>query len=368
MPECNMRIIRLFLFTCLLTCPATAENLVLMNGTIIDGTGKPRVIGNVRIRDGKIAEIGAFKPIAGETLLDVKGMIIAPGFVGLETVSAAAPDKIPAATLEILQGITTVILGSDGTGPYSIEEFMLPFDEKPPAVNIAMLVGHSTVRRQILGVDYKRTAKEDEIQRMGELVENAMRQGAFGFASDLRSEPASFSTTDEMLALAKAAARFGGTLFLHPRDEKIQEPLELARNTKVALQLSLNTLTATVLADLDKARMQGIDVGAHIYAFAESGRVLRSLLENPSLAISFGQYLRDEKAVTLERVIQKLTGLPAAPVALRERGVLRKGVPADVVLFDPMLPSSGMKYVFVNGTLALKAGEPTHARSGQALR
>src|SRR5207249_1019661 len=80
-----------------------------------------------------------------------------------------------------------------------------------------------------------------------------------------------------------------------------------------------------VLADLDKARMQGIDVGAHIYAFAESGRVLRSLLENPSLAISFAQYLREEKAVTLERVIQKLTGLPAARVALRERGVLRKG-------------------------------------------
>src|SRR5215467_8295612 len=72
MPECNMRIIRFFLLTCLLTCPAFAENLVLMNGTIIDGTGKPRVIGNLRIRDGKIADIGAFRPAAGETLLDVK--------------------------------------------------------------------------------------------------------------------------------------------------------------------------------------------------------------------------------------------------------------------------------------------------------
>src|SRR5205807_8131708 len=129
MPECNMRIIRLFLLTCLLICPAFAENLVLMNGTIIDGTGKPRVIGNLRIRDGKIADIGAFRPAAGETLLDVKGLIVAPGFVGLETISAAAPDKIPSATLEILQAITLVVLGSDGTGPYSIEEFMLTFDE-----------------------------------------------------------------------------------------------------------------------------------------------------------------------------------------------------------------------------------------------
>src|SRR5947199_9104240 len=169
---------------------------------------------------------------------------------------------------------------------------MQPFDDKPPAVNIAMLAGHSTVRRQILGVDYKRTAKEDEIQRMGELIENAMRQGAFGFASDLRSEPASFSTTDEMSALAKAAARFGGTLFLHPRDEKIQEPLELARNTKVALQLSLNTLTATVLADLDKARMQGIDVGGHTYGYAESRGVGRALRTEHHRRISVGHNRR----------------------------------------------------------------------------
>src|SRR5256885_5249423 len=295
-------------------------------------------------------------------------MIVAPGFIDLENLSVAALEKDVGATPSISQGITTAILGSDGTGPYLIEEFMQPFDEKAPGVNVAMLVGHSTVRRQIMGPNYKRSASEDEIRRMGELVENAMRQGAFGLASDLRSEPASFSTTDELSALGKAAARFGGTMFVHPRDETIQEPLELARTAKVPLQLSLNKLTTTVLADLDKARMQGIDVGSHIYSFTESGRELRSMLQNPSTAISFAQYLRDDKAVTLERVIQKLTGLPAARIALRERGVLRKSVPADIVVFNPTLPSSGLKYVFVNGTLVLKDGQPTNARSGQALR
>src|SRR5438046_281946 len=262
--ECNMRLLRLFLLILLLVCSAFAENLVLVNGIILDGSGKSRFTGNVRIRDGKIADIGLFKPAAGETLLDVKGMIVAPGFIDLENLSVAALEKDMDARAAITQGVTTAILGSDGAGPYSIEDFMQPLDDKLPAVNIAMLVGPRTVRRQILGVDYNHPAKEDEIQRMGELVENAMRQGAFGFASDLRTEPASFSTADEMLALAKAAARFGGTLFLHPRDEKIQQPLELARNTKVTLQLSLNTLTATVLADLDKSRIQGIGVGANI--------------------------------------------------------------------------------------------------------
>ena len=363
-----MRLLRLFLLILLLVCSAFAENLVLVNGIILDGSGKSRFTGNVRIRDGKIADIGLFKPAAGETLLNVKSMIVAPGFVDLENLSVAALEKDVGATSSISQGITTAILGSDGTGPYLIEEFMQPFDEKPPGVNVAMLVGHSTVRRQIMGPDYKRSANEDEIRRMGELVENAMRQGAFGLASDLRSEPASFSTTDELSALAKAAARFGGSLFVHPRDETIQEPLELARTAKVTLQLSLNKLTATVLADLDKARMQGIDVGSHIYSFTESGRELRSMLQNPSTAISFAQFLRDDKAVTLERVILKLTGLPAARIALRERGVLRKSVPADIVVFNPTLPSTGLKYVFVNGTLALKDGQPTNARSGQALR
>jgi N-acyl-D-amino-acid deacylase len=363
-----MRIGVLFISTCLFTCTALAENLVLMNGTIIDGTGKPRVIGNVRIRDGKIADIGALRPAAGETLLDVKGMIVAPGFIDLETVSAAELEKDLGAASEISQGITTVILGSDGTGPYSVEEHMLPYDEKPPAVNIAMLVGHTTVRRQIMGPDYKRPATADEISRMAALVEDAMRQGAFGLASDLRKEPASFSTTDELLALARALGRFGGTFFVHPRDDGIKEALDVARDTKVPLQLSLEMVSAAVLADIDKARMQGIDIGAQVYGFAEPGRDLRALLQNPSISISLAQYLRDDKAMTLERAIQKAAGLPASRLSLKERGALRKGVPADIVVFNPMNPAGGPRHIFVNGTLVLRDGQPTDARPGQALR
>src|SRR5207237_113093 len=133
----------------------------------------------------------------------------------------------------ISRGVTTVILGSDGTGPYSIEEFMLPFDDKPPTMNIAMLAGHSTIRRQIMGPDYKRAATTAEVALMAELLHDAMRQGAFGLASDLRTEPASFSTTDELVALGKALNQFGGTFFIHPHDESIQGPLDVARNAKV---------------------------------------------------------------------------------------------------------------------------------------
>src|SRR4029077_14015707 len=144
------------------------------------------------------------------------------------------------------------------------------------------------------------------------LALNAMRQGAFGLASDLRTEPASFSTADELPTLAKALNRFGGTLFVHPRDESIESVqglLDVARDAKVAIQLSLTTMNPAVLGEMDKARMQGVDVGAHLYPLTEPARDLRTLLQNPMIAISFAQYLQDDKALSLERATQKLTAL-----------------------------------------------------------
>ena len=105
-----------------------------------------------------------------------------------------------------------------------------------------------------------------------------------------------------------------------------------------------------------------------MYAVTEPALDLRALLQSPMIAISYAQYLQDDKTVSLERAIQKLAAFPASRVALRERGVLRKGLPADIVVFNPGALSQGMTYVFVNGTLVVKDGEPTDARPGQALR
>src|SRR5215510_9853805 len=170
----------------LFTTTGFAQNVVLVNGSIIDGTGKPRSAGSVRIRDGKIADIGVFKPASGEAILDVKGMIVAPGVIDLQTLSPTAIKNDLGAGSLIAQGATTAVLGSDGSGPYSIEDFMLPFDERAAAINIAMLVGYTTVRRQIMGDDYKRPATADEIHRMSELVSDAMKQGSFGLGCDLQ--------------------------------------------------------------------------------------------------------------------------------------------------------------------------------------
>jgi N-acyl-D-amino-acid deacylase len=335
--------VKTLILVTLLACPAFAEDLVLINGTVIDGTGKPRAAANVRIHDGKIADVGMFLPAANETVLGVKGMIIAPGFVGSESLPASTAERDSSMTALLTQGITTAVLGSDGKGPYSVEDFMVPFDDKPPAVNIAMLVGHGTVRRQIMGDDFKRAPTADELKRMGELVSDAMKQGAFGFASNLQEEPASFSSPAELAALVKVVAKFGGVALLRARDPK--EAVALARDTKVPVQV-LNPDKAASL-EIDRARAQRMDISGDAY--------------------SFSQLVKD-KTAPLERSIQRMSGTPAGRISLRERGVIRKGAAADLVVFNPAALSAGIQYVFVNGAMAVKDGQVTESRTGQALR
>lgn len=346
-----MRIFSSTLFTLFFSASAFAQNLLLINGSVVDGTGKARILANVRIRDGKIADIGPLKPVAGEMLLDVKGMIVAPGFIDLSSLSPSTIQKDPAATPIITQGVTTAVLGSDGGGPYSVEDFMLPFDEKPPALNIAMLVGHATVRRQIMGPDFRRPATADETARMAELVSDAMRQGAFGLGSDLRQEPTSFSTPEEVLILAKAIAKFGGTFVtkLRNEDEKVGEAVKevivVASDAKIPVQVL--TMNKTAIAEIDKARAQRVDIAADSYSFA--------------------QFAAD-KGISVERAIQRMSAAPAARMGLRQRGILKKGAPADIAVFNLQALSAGLKYVLVNGTVVVKDGQPTDARTGQALR
>jgi N-acyl-D-aspartate/D-glutamate deacylase len=308
------------------------------------------VLANVRLRDGKIADIGPFKPSSGETVIDAKGLLIAPGFIDFQSLSPSDLEKPEAMSALVTRGVTTAVLGSDGTGPYSVEEFMLPFDEKPTILNIAMLVGHGRVRRQILGDNYNRAPNADELQRMTELISDAMKQGAFGLGTDLQQEPASFSSPEELLALARTVAKFGGSIVLRLRNERekladaVKEAVSMARDAKVPVQVITSSKPA--IAEIDKARAQRIDISADSYALSQ---------------------LATDKTTTLERAVQRMTSAPAGRMGLRERGVIKKAVPADLVVFSPA-PSLAVKYVFVNGTMVVKNGQPADARPGQALR
>jgi N-acyl-D-amino-acid deacylase len=411
-------ILSILVLTTLISTPALAqrEAMVLMNGTIIDGSGKARFKGNLRIRDGQIVDIGAFKPAPGEATMDVNGLIVAPGFVDIHNLSLSGIRRDHAATSQVAQGITTIVLGPDGTGPIAIEDFVTPFEEDV-SVNIMTLVGHGAVRRSVMADDYKRPATPDEMRLMEEHVEYAMREGAFGLSSDLRADPASYSTTDEVIVLAKMAARYGGIFVTHLRDdsavlESITEAISIGRAAKISVHISsLRSGTASareraaqVLAEIDKARTQGVDITADLYPYSapESGTADPDLAafyrhawvmigsdgglatNRPSSAGAFprvlGPIVRDEKLLTLEQAIRKSSGLPASRLGLKDRGVLIKGAAADIAVFDPatirdkstfedpFARPEGMKHVFVNGVMVVKDGEDTGARPGVALR
>jgi N-acyl-D-aspartate/D-glutamate deacylase len=186
---------------------------------------------------------------------------------------------------------------------------------------------------------------------MGELVSDGMKHGAFGVGSDLQQEPAPLSTPEEVLALAKVIARFGGTFLVKLRNENekvsdaAKEVIGLARDAKIAVQVL--TTNKTAMTEIEKARAQRLDIAADSYSFAQ---------------------LATDKPVMLERAVQRLSATPAARMGLRERGILKKGAPADIAVFNPQALSAGIKHVLVNGMMVIKDGQPTGSNPGQALR
>ena len=260
---------------------AHAENLVLLNGVIIDGTAKPAVVENLRIRDGKIVDIGNFQPAAGETTIDLHGLVVAPGFIDIHNHSAVGLGAKPEATSQIMQGITTVVLGADGDGPVDVDKFLAAFRDNHPAVNVLTFVGHNSVRRQVMGADYKRAARPDEIGHMADLVFKAMSEGAVGLSSGLDHDAGIYAKFDELLALAKTMAKSGGVYMTSMRDDadnviaSVQESINIGRIAKVPVEIGHLRLTSApvwgetqqVIAEFDKAHAEGIDVTADVYPY-----------------------------------------------------------------------------------------------------
>ena len=175
---------------------------VIINAQVADGTGAPLRKESVRITDDRIAAIGTFEPARGDEVIDAKGLVLAPGFVDIHNHSEEGLDRDPLATTQIAQGITTLLLGADGGSPWPIGTWLAARRNKPVSLNFAVAVGHATVREQILQEDFRRVARPTEIVAMAKLVEQGMNEGAIGLSSGLEYDVASYSTTDEMVAIA----------------------------------------------------------------------------------------------------------------------------------------------------------------------
>jgi len=525
--------------------PVAIYDVIFAGGRVVDGTGAPWFRADVGLKGDRIAAVGDLSAARAHRRIDAQGLVVAPGFIDMLGQSEYHVLVDNRAASKITQGITTEITG-EGVSIAPLNARMIAEDEEfyahygvvpdwttlagyfaaleraRPALNLGTFVGAGGVRELVMGRE-DRPASAAELAAMQAAVAQAMEEGALGLSTSLLYVPGRFASTEEIIALAKVAARYGGSYITHQRDEgdgidpSLDEVFRIAREAAIPTQIHhLKTSgrknwgrMPAVLARIEQARAEGLDVSANQYPWSASSnslhaslplwvregereamlsdptalararkdfleahpdwydggaeRVLvaatleatlkhyegrtvgeiaqaeqkdafdvlvhivrasrghtakihftmseddvRAALRHPlvsmctdssaraedgiyarqrshprgwgSAARILGRYVREEQLLGLEEAVRKMTSLPASRMGLHDRGILRPGLAADLVAFDPgtvqarstftdpMHYSAGIPYVVVNGQLVVDDGRITDARPGRVLR
>jgi N-acyl-D-amino-acid deacylase len=476
---------------------AADDTIAIVGATLIDGSGRaPQLDSAVVLKGDSIVAAGKRSQVQvppGARVIEARGLVISPGFIDAHNHSDRGFADDPSAASQVSQGITTVVVGQDGGSPFPVREFFAGLEKNPIALNVLTFVGHATLRSRVMGENTNRIATAAEIEKMRQLVEEAMREGAMGLSTGLEYETGKPASTEEVIELAKAAGAHGGIYISHIRDEAdksfeaLAEAIQIGRNARIPVQIShikLGTLKVwgkakAVVALVNKARSRGQDVTADCYpydAWSSTIRVLipsgrhddpmdvargladvggpanitvvscrahpeyefktmdqiakqekispvelymrivreggagvvchsmkeadiRMFYRQPWVMVSsdggigsrhprgagsyprvLGHYVRELGWLSLPEAIRKMTSFPAARFKLSDRGLIKPGFKADVVLFDPariidratfkepQLIAEGVKRVFVNGREVWIEGSATANRPGQPLR
>ena len=490
-----------------LTCQNSKPvSFIITNVKLIDGSGSPAQPGSVRIEEGKIADMGDLQAKEGERIVDGQGQTLVPGFIDTHSHHDQSRSSFNQAVAGIFlkrdvpellsQGITSIIIGQDGGSHLPLSEFWEKLDSTPVAVNIGSYVGHNSLRKEVMGNDYKRPASAVEIMQMKQLLESELQSGAIGLATGLEYDPGIYSEPEEVLSLAAILSKYQRRYISHMRSEDrqleaaIDELLNIGRQHKIPVQISHFKLARVslwqkadrILAKLDSARAEGIEVTADIYPYEywqstlavlfperdfddiEAARYALTELTTPEGVIISGfgpdetyigktleeiailrkqapevvcldlikeaekagvpcfvmaksmhnddiasiinwehsnicsdgmlddlhprgagsfpriirKYVREEKQLSLEKAIQKMSSAAALHLGIRDRGTIQKGYRADLVLMDPEKVrdlasfetpgalATGVLKVWVNGALVWD-GEATRNFPGQKI-
>jgi N-acyl-D-amino-acid deacylase len=261
--------------------PAPERPQLLRGATVLDGTGSPGRVAAVRIEHGRIAAIGELALRPGDALVDARGLTLAPGFIDAHSHHGRGLASHPEALAVVSQGVTTIVVGQDGESEQPLGRFFGALEAHPVAVNVASDVGHNTARHEVMGEDFRRPATPAEVERMKAIVEAGMRDGALGLSSGLEYDPGIYSTPEEVIELARVAARHGGRYISHLRSEDrafwkaVDELVEIGRQAHLPVQhthakLAQRSLWGEadrLLARLSKARDEGVRVTMDVYPY-----------------------------------------------------------------------------------------------------
>jgi N-acyl-D-amino-acid deacylase len=294
---------------------AMTSDILIRGGTLIDGSGRPGEIGDIAVRDGRIAALGRSLPEGAAKVIDAEGLAVAPGFIDIKTHSDFTLPINPKAESKVRQGVTTEIIGHCGFSvapvlpgkaqlladylsggapwlPFREMRFPEYLDTFPAvAVNTGMLVGHNTLRLMVMGLE-DRAPRPAELAEMIALLEKGLAAGALGMSSGLFTPPGSFAEPSEMLAFGPVLQRRNAAYFTHIRDESnkvldaVAEAIDFARTSRVHVEIVHLKCSGTdnwgkaaqILGTIDAARAAGCDVDCDAYPYTAGANPLKNLL------------------------------------------------------------------------------------------
>ena len=280
-------------------------DLLLRNGTIVDGSGGAPYLGDVAINGGQVARVApSIAAPAGRTI-DVRGEVIAPGFIDIHVHATRGSNiglfAVPTADNYIRQGVTTILDGPDGGSPIPLGPFLAKLEALPKSINIGSFVGQGSVREAVVGLG-NRPATAAELDQMRGIVMQAMTDGAFGLSSGLFYVPGAFTPTEEVVDLARVAGRAGGIYISHMRDEtsrvlaSVEETILIGERGGLPTQVTHHKVSGRpnwgksveTLRLIDEARKRGVDATLDLYPYTASSTTLAAGLL-PAWALEGGR-------------------------------------------------------------------------------
>jgi N-acyl-D-amino-acid deacylase len=329
------------------------QETAVVNGHVIDGSGKPRFRADVVVSDQKIQLVGRIRTgeIPEARIVDATGLVVAPGFIDIHAHADFALVQNGLAPHKINQGVTTEIIGNCGTGPTpangevkqyfdnflrymfgpieaegwsTVRDYFNVLESQGIAVNAAYHVPHGIVRMYVMGMESREPTAE-EMEQMKELVRQGMRDGAIGISSGLIYPPGSFSQTEELVELAKVAADFGGLYATHIRDESdhlpeaMAEAIQIGERAGIAVQVAHHKASgkrnwgrvSESIKLIEEARTRGIDITADQYPYTACSTILGAIIAEEGLGepadvlIASTKYDHSLEGKTLEEAIAR---------------------------------------------------------------
>ncbi len=385
----------------LLVWPVCAQtpsyDVLIRGGRILDGTGNPWFPADVAIKDGRIAAIGRLEGATATRILDARGLYVVPGFIDLHSHAdeGLGSPRTNANPNMLMQGVTTVVVNQDGRSPWPIAEQKALYERQGIGTNVVLLVGHGTVRRLVMGEDIRRPATPEEIERMKALVRQGLEEGAFGLSAGLEYVPGRWSTTEELIELAKVVAAYGGFYIAHQRSEG-RDPMwknasdeipsvDLLQAVKETIEISARTGVVAVASHLKakgasywgssyaavrliaEARERGLPVYADQYPYDTTGTDGQTVLvplwalaeEGVEVGGQLGQLARGQAGafVRMKENLRRRLSEPKLREKIRQdiaHEIDRRGGPERIIVFefpDPELVGRSL------GEIARRRGE-----------